>query len=73
MKSNKRIKIITDLFCQCELCKKWLRLYDEDGNGWRTIPLFNRTIMTTDNQLWGELWICEECWDKKEEEEEDKK
>lgn len=64
--NNRNIRIITDSFTQCELCQRWERLDKADETGWRTIPLFN-----IKNDRGREIWVCEVCWDKKQEEEEE--
>lgn len=58
-----KIKVVRDLFARCEntTCKKWVRLYKEDEIGERTIPLFNIFVST----LGHEIFVCEECFDKK--------
>lgn len=58
----KQIKVITDMFSQCDKCSKWVRLYPEDELRMRTIPLFN--IISNDKKI----WVCEQCFDKHQEE-----
>lgn len=58
---SRKIKVVKDLFAQCELCNKWQRVGEEDELGERFIPLFN--IMHDGK----EVYACEDCWDEQQE------
>lgn len=56
---SRKIKVVKDLFAQCEVCNKWERCGPEDEeDGGRFIPLFN---MMDKGKM---VYACMECFDK---------
>lgn len=47
--------IVRDQFAQCDSCHLWMRLWDKDQYGKRTLPLH---WMDSDE------WYCEGCYDR---------
>ena len=65
-----KIQVVTDTFTQCQnpRCQKWLRLFGTgDETGWRTIPLYN----VKDYSGKKEIWVCEQCFDSVQQEDDD--